>query len=177
LPRLQHWFQPGHGWQKTDAPYYPLDTPEELAGRVNRIRNRIEAAALPAPRTSLVISETDEAQLIGHVSRYWESETCRSIYLGVTIFDEAYWGRGLGTEALTLWTDYLFRTMDDVMRLGLQTWSGNPGMMRAAEKAGYSLEGRLRLARPLNGQYYDGIIMGVLRSEWEQRYRGDISFR
>lgn len=109
---------------------------------------------------------------IGRVTRYWESEACRSVYVGIDIFDEAYWGRGLGTEALVLWTDYLFRSMADIVRLGLQTWSGNPGMLKSAGKAGYSLEGRLRMARPLNGRYYDGIIMGVLRTDWEDLRHG-----
>lgn len=65
------------------------------------------------------------------------------------------WAKGYGTEALSLWTEYLFAAFPQIVRLDLQTWSGNLGMMRLANKLGYQLEARLRKARIVNGAYYN----------------------
>jgi RimJ/RimL family protein N-acetyltransferase len=50
----------------------------------------------------------------------------------------------------------------------LTTWSGNPRMIRCAEKLGMRLEGRMRKCRYYNGEYYDSIRMGILREEWDE---------
>jgi RimJ/RimL family protein N-acetyltransferase len=41
-------------------------------------------------------------------------------------------------------------------------------MMKAAEKVGLQLEGRMRKCRYYNGEYFDSIRMGVLREEWAE---------
>jgi RimJ/RimL family protein N-acetyltransferase len=73
-------------------------------------------------------------------------------------------------EALSLWTGYLFDAFPDIVRLDLQTWSGNTGMMRLAVKLGYQLEAHFRKARIVKGQYYDSLGYGILREEWRERY-------
>lgn len=46
--------------------------------------------------------------------------------------------------------------------------------MRLAENLGYVEEARFRRARIVAGAYYDGMCYGVLREEWEARYRGGL---
>lgn len=171
LVEYERWQQPGHKWQETDGPYYGPLTPAELRDRLRRWRDQIEANDWPPVRSTAVISETPTSPAIGMVGRYWECEPCNSAYIGLSIWDESKWGRGLGTAALGLWVDYLFETLGAV-RLGLQTWSGHAAMMRAAEKLGFKVEGRLRQARIVNGEYYDSIIMGLLKSEWKGLNQG-----
>lgn len=62
---------------------------------------------------------------------------------------------------------YLFENLT-IERVGLTTWSGNPRMIRCAEKLGMRLEGRMRKCRYYNGEYYDSIRMGILREEWDE---------
>ena len=112
----------------------------------------------------------ESGELIGRVSRYWQSEETDWLSLGVVIYDSAHWGRGLGTEALGLWTEHVFEAMPQLVRLDLRTWSGNPGMMRVAEKLGYREEARFRKARVVDGEHYDGMGYGVLREEWSELY-------
>ena len=50
---------------------------------------------------------------------------------------------------------------------GLTTWSGNPSMMRVAEKLGFQKEAQIRKVRYYNGKYYDSMKYGILRDEWE----------
>jgi len=88
----------------------------------------------------------------------------------LVIFDENYWSKGLGFEAMGLWSQYLFDEIPEIVRLDMRTWSGNIGMMRLAEKLGFTLEARFRDARIVKGKYYDSIGYGILRKEWNTLY-------
>lgn len=173
LDPYAHWLAPGHHWQRLDGPYYPGPTPDEIPSLIEKTRARINAGNWSTPRTRLVIARAD--RLIGIVSRYWISEETNWSAVGITIYDPALWGQGIGYEALGLWSDYLFRAAPEWVRLDLRTWSGNHGMMRLALKLGYQEEARFRMARIVDGQYYDGMGYGVLRREWEARYPGGFS--
>jgi RimJ/RimL family protein N-acetyltransferase len=86
---------------------------------------------------------------------------------GIVLYDSRYWSGGYGTEAFSMWIDYLFTHLD-VVRLGISTWSGNERMIRLARKIGMVEEGRIRKARMVRGEYFDSVKMGLLREEWEQ---------
>ncbi|MEL7385008.1 MAG: GNAT family protein, partial [Pseudomonadota bacterium] len=77
-----------------------------------------------------------------------------------------YWDRGVGFSALVPWISHIFDTQD-IERVGLTTWSGNPRMMRCAEKLGMQQEARIRKVRYYQGEYYDSVKYGVLREEWQ----------
>lgn len=170
LDRFTFWQQPGHRWQELDGPYYPHATSAEVAINVERLRASIATTSWPVPRTRLVIADRRTGELRGVVSWYWESQETNWLSVGIVIFDPASWGKGVGYEALGLWSDYLFTAMPSIVRLDLRTWSGNHGMMRLAQKLGYQEEARFRQARIVDGVYYDGMGYGVLRSEWQTRY-------
>ncbi|MDN6118709.1 MAG: GNAT family N-acetyltransferase, partial [Lactococcus sp.] len=53
----------------------------------------------------------------------------------------------------------------DIVHMGLTTWSGNPAMMRVAEKSGMTKEGTIRQVRYWQGRYYDSVKYGVLHHE------------
>ena len=71
-------------------------------------------------------------------------------------------------RALPQWISHLFSVLE-IERVGLTTWSGNPRMMACAEKLGFQQEARLRKVRYYQGEYYDSVKYGVLRSEWDKR--------
>ncbi len=174
LDPYAEWLQPGHRWQETDGPYEPPMTPVEIEEQIGRINTVIESGDPPTPRRRLVIAlagaPTANAPIIGTVSAYWEQQASLSLNLGICIFEPGHWGCGLGYAALGLWTQYLFNELPQIVRLGLRTWSGHVGMVRLAEKLGYQEEMRLRQARIVKGEYFDGIGYGVLRREWQERY-------
>lgn len=168
LPVYAEWMNPSHRWHELDGPYYPRPTAEATA-QINAKRQAyIEQNSFSSPRVNLVIAQDDA--FIGMVSRYWQSEETNWLSVGIVIYDPAQWGKGLGYEALGLWSEYLFAAMPQLARLDLRTWSGNMGMMRLALKLGYAEEARFRKARIVNGEYYDGMGYGVLREEWAARY-------
>jgi RimJ/RimL family protein N-acetyltransferase len=51
----------------------------------------------------------------------------------------------------------------------LHVYEFNRRAIRAYEKCGFVLEGRLRQARYSEGKYHDVLILSILRPEWEQR--------
>jgi RimJ/RimL family protein N-acetyltransferase len=171
LDAYAFWLQPGHRWQELDGPYFAKTRSEEIPNVVARIKARIEADNFAAPRQNLIIADPDSNRFIGQVSRYWISEETHWLAAGIVIHDSNLWSRGYGANALGLWTSYLFDHFPSIVRLDLQTWSGNIGMMRLANKLGYQLEGRFRQARIVLDKHYDALGYGILREEWQQYRR------
>lgn len=156
---------PGHRWQATNGPYFAPSTAEDAEATAARVR---QAAAGGVRKRALIlpiVEAHDDQHLLGTVSRYAIDETGWTA-MGIAIWDPAQWGRRLGTEALRLWIEILFRTEPDLHRLDLRTWSGNLGMCRVADRLGFTLEARFREARLVDGTRYDSVGFGLLRSEW-----------
>ena len=170
LKSYSHWLLPHHEWKQLDGPYYPGPSKDEIPELVNDLRFAIEVADWPEPRQQLIIADKGSKTMIGQVSWYWISEETNWPAVGIVIYDPQHWRKGIGYEALGLWSDYLLQAQPLFVRLDLRTWSGNAGMMRLAEKVGYKEEARFRNARIVNGQLYDGMGYGILREEWAARY-------
>lgn len=107
-------------------------------------------------------------KLIGFVALFnikWSNGTA---VLAIGIGEPDYRGKGYGTDALELTLGYAFRELN-LHRLGLTVLSYNTRAIRAYERVGFVREGVRREAIHRDGRRYDEIMMGVLRSEWEQR--------
>ncbi|MBM7646216.1 RimJ/RimL family protein N-acetyltransferase [Scopulibacillus daqui] len=150
---------------KWNGPYIPVE-PKTYETFYNDYKDDLKIAGTKDPRSTLVI-EADQ-KLIGTVGWYWVSKHTNWLENGIVIYDSTYWSGGYGTDAFSLWTDYIFENMD-VVRVGITTWSGNERMIRLAEKVGMIEEGRIRKARIVDGKYYDSVKMGILRVEWKSR--------
>lgn len=75
-------------------------------------------------------------------------------------------GQGLGTDVVRVLCHYAF-VVRGLHRLGLETLATNRAMQKAAERAGFVEEGRLREQAYLFGERIDEITYGLLRSEWQ----------
>lgn len=120
----------------------------------------VRAAAAARPETHFAIAVEDEAA--GGVGLELGSDICRrtaeiGFWLG-----EAYWGRGIATQAVRALTGLAFSRFDLVrVQAGVLEW--NPASMRALEKAGYVREARLRRAAVKDGHVLDLILYSILR--------------
>lgn len=170
LDRYEHWLAAGHEWRRWDGPYHRPPDRKAIDHTIWTVRNHIEQGTWLVPRIRMVVADAESDRLIGCVARYWISEETRWVALGIDIYDPKHWGRGIGFEALGLWIDYQFGADESLRRLDLQTWSGNERMVRLAHKLGFAEEARFRQARQVDGETYDALGFGILRSEWEQRY-------
>ena len=163
----ERWNTGWHEWMNYDAPYYK-STDEKLSSEYKqKLIKRIKNEEFSEPRINLVIADPKTDKMIGMVSWYWESKATNWLCVGIVIYDEGHWGKGIGYEALGLWCQYLWESMSEIVRLDLRSWSGNEGMMRLAEKLGFQREATFRKARIVKGKYYDSVGYGVLREEWE----------
>ncbi|SOS48870.1 Putative HD superfamily hydrolase (fragment) [Tenacibaculum dicentrarchi] len=116
------------------------------------------------------IISNDKNEIIGEVSWYWKSKETNWLEIGIVIFNESFWGKGIGYLALKLWIEEVFNDKKEIVRIGISTWSGNYGMIRLAEKLGMIEEARYRKARIINGEYFDSVSYGILKSEWKNNY-------
>lgn len=103
---------------------------------------------------------------IGIVTYYWECFATRWLEIGIVIYEQHTWSKGIGYTALNEWIKICFNKFPDIQHIGLTTWSGNPRMMRLAEKLGLMCEARIRQVRYFNGVYYDSVKYGILREEY-----------
>jgi RimJ/RimL family protein N-acetyltransferase len=81
---------------------------------------------------------------------------------------EDYWGRGIASEALRQFCTWTFDNFE-LHRLYAGVFSSNPASCRVLEKAGFSLEGRLRESVFKRGQLLDELVYGRLRSDQPPR--------
>jgi RimJ/RimL family protein N-acetyltransferase len=158
-----------HGkWRHYDAPWEGVHdslTPEDEAKWRERVLRLSASDRMPTPRA--VIAGPDGI-MIGSVNAYVAQGTTDELYVGIGIYEDDLWGQGLGTEALWLWVDHLFANTEH-HRIGLTTWSFNPGMMRVAEKVGFVPEGVEREVREWQGEHLDRVQYGMLRREWQEK--------
>lgn len=161
------WHDGNFKWMALNGPYYPTKTIDDVNKEIQHIKTSLNNNEIIQ---RMVIAETNTNKLIGTVSWYWQSKATNWISIGLALYDDSYWNKGLGYQALGLWCEYLFNRFPTIVRLDLRTWSGNLGMMKLAEKAGFQLEARFRKARIVDGKYYDSIGYGILREEWLHNY-------
>jgi RimJ/RimL family protein N-acetyltransferase len=75
-------------------------------------------------------------------------------------------GRGYGAEALKLMLRYAFAELN-LHRLTADVAQDNERALRFFQRAGFSVEVRLRQAIRRDGHYCDAIKLGILREEWQ----------
>ena len=89
--------------------------------------------------------------------------------VGIEINNPAYWGKGLGTQALAAYIGY--HLDNDHCDICLQTWSGNVRMIKSAEKLGFVECKREIGIRRVRGGIYDGLTFcldtGVFLKRWK----------
>lgn len=74
----------------------------------------------------------------------------------------AYWGRGLATEAVVAMTRYGFEELG-LMRIQAGVFDWNGASARVLEKAGYTLEGRMRRHVVKDGRVGDVLLYARVR--------------
>ena len=166
------WTNVETAWFYADTPWMTMEEvdPEELRADMIEI---MESMPEDAIRWRFEI-EVD-GRHIGMVSSYyrdenfeytpWESidqsknaEGNNSIReLGIEICEMAYWGKGIGTKALTALMDY-YRSLGEY-RFLLETWSGNKRMLGCARKLGFSEVKRRKDAYVVDGVEYDELLL------------------
>jgi len=95
-------------------------------------------------------------------------------WVGIGLGEREYWGKGYGTDAMRVILRYAFTELN-LYRVSLDVFEYNTRAIRAYEKAGFTVEGRMREALHRNGRLWDLIYMGVLRDGWVKVARAAVS--
>lgn len=83
--------------------------------------------------------------------------------IGIIIGDKSYWGKGYGTKAIELATEYAF-TEINLNHLMAGIYANNIASYKAFSKAGYREVGRFTKRRFYKGNYVDEIIMEKVKT-------------
>ncbi len=123
-------------------------------------------ARADADESSRVVFFVVEADgvAVGTVSLFGVDELARHAEVGIALIAEAR-GRGIGTAAIVQLLEFAF-VRCNLRRVHLEAIESNLGAIRAYEKAGFAVEGRMREHAWVRGRYEDMVRMGMLRSEW-----------
>jgi RimJ/RimL family protein N-acetyltransferase len=164
LPRFVKWFADPET-RTYLAMYLPFNlAQEEKWYERNQMAGDLQAWAIDAqPDDSLAGHWVH----IGSCGFHHIDHRSRAGELGIVIGAPDYRGQGYGTDAVQTLTAFGFYTLN-LNRIYLRVFADNARAIRCYEKVGFQLEGRLRQDNYNNGAYRDTLIMGLLRSDWEQ---------
>ncbi len=156
---------PDKKFNEFDGPYFKQDTMAEHLEEIKTLKQQLMDGKAYNRSMRLIYCDN---KMVGYCNWYWASKETNWLEVGLGIFDDNNWGKGLGTLALSKWIDYVLDLHPEIVRIGLSTWSGNIGMMRVSEKLGLKQEACYKKARIVKGEYYDSVSYGILREEWKK---------
>ncbi len=134
LDDYRAWFTKGLEWTKWDAPWEEMSD-DFAESFVYRLSKRIQKGPQELKtRFEIWVDNTH----IGWVTRYYIENDPEYVAVGISIPEMAYWGRGIGREALGMWVRHLFQTWA-LEYVYCETWSGNEKMVRLALSIGFTL--------------------------------------
>ncbi len=112
-----------------------------------------------------LVIETNGGKPIGTIQLYNFDELNQSCKLGIRIGDREYWGKGYGEDAINTILKYAFYKLD-IFRVSLKFYEYNNRASNCYVKCGFKHEGKTRKSAYIDGEFYDEIIMGVLKSDF-----------
>ena len=111
------------------------------------------------------IFDAASSKLIGHISLYGLKRLpFSSGFVGYSI-DELETGKGFGTEAVSLVTNFAFSKLA-LHRVEAYVSPRNVGSIKVLEKSGYSREGLLRKLLYINGVWEDHFMYAFVEDEF-----------
>ncbi|MBU5594194.1 GNAT family N-acetyltransferase [Amphibacillus sp. MSJ-3] len=135
---------------------YPIDATREF----------VEHVILGPPTTkSYLMIEKENESPIGILTLTNIDYKNRNAECIIEIGERDYWGKGYGSEGLSLLLDYGFYEMN-LHRISLRVFAFNNRAIRLYTKTGFQIEGTSRQSLFRNGQWHDVVHMGLLQKEY-----------
>ncbi len=122
-------------------------------------------AMMSANKKDVGLAIEIDGKLAGSIGAFFKEDVYRKsaeigYYLG-----EAYWGKGIMTEAVKVLTAYVFANYD-INRIYAEPFARNIGSRRTLEKAGFILEGVLKQSVIKNNIFEDSCIYALLNLQY-----------
>jgi RimJ/RimL family protein N-acetyltransferase len=127
---------------------------------VTDAENWLRLAATLPPDSHFAIAR--DGAVIGGIGLHMQEDVHRrSAEIGYWL-GRPFWGRGIATAAVRAMTGHAFATFD-LCRLYAYVFEWNPASKRVLEKAGYTLEGRLRRSVIKDGRIIDAFLCAIVK--------------
>lgn len=84
--------------------------------------------------------------------------------IGIIVGEKKYWGKGYGTEAISLMIKYAFNVLN-LHKVFAGIYSPNKASIRAFENAGFVVEGVKKEQCFFNGVYVDLIFLAIVKGK------------
>jgi len=156
-------------WNYYDEPDRPFTgiTPEQFQVLLEKRQEYLKKASNTSHRWQV---DTTEGRHIGWVNYYQLDKKRKFVFVGICLPEEDVWGKGYGTEAVSLLVDHLFQETE-MAEVRVSTWTGNRRMMRCAEKCGFKESERMphRKEYSVRGEPLERIVYSMSRVSWAAR--------
>ncbi|WP_377890550.1 GNAT family N-acetyltransferase [Alkalihalobacillus sp. R86527] len=131
------------------------------------VQNWFERISTDSSRVDLILCLQDSDRPIGDLAMLEIDHQNRKAVVRVSIFDRDYWGKGYGSEGMSLVLEYGFGILN-LNRVGLDVFAFNERAIASYKKLGFQQEGRIREDLFYDGEYHDSILMGVMKDEFRK---------
>jgi len=118
--------------------------------------------------------ETHSGDVVGHIELNNIDRRNRSAAVSRVLVDSQLRGKGFGAELVQKVVEVGFGELG-LHRLELFVFDFNAAAIACYQRAGFSIEGRLREARRVGGEYWSLYVMSLLASKWNRRERIDLT--
>ena len=139
--------------------FIPLQLPSESA-----FKRQFHDTGFWDEEFGRLLMVTPEDDIVGTIYCFKSIPYFDGLEIGYILFDQQRRGQGIVTEALSLFTDYLFQSMT-IHRVQLIIADGNIASEKVAQKCGFTYEGTARQAMFQRGIYRDMKLYSLLRDE------------
>jgi Acetyltransferases, including N-acetylases of ribosomal proteins len=136
----------------------------------DRMVKRVETmhAGEPSNDEYMWIIENSEHIAVGNINTFDCKLRSGTFKYGLGI-DRQYWGRGYAKEAIEIVLRYYFSELR-YQKVTVYVYSFNERSIRLHEKMGFQQEGRIRRAVYTNGQFFDEVLYGMTKEEFDRQY-------
>ena len=121
------------------------------------------------PSNVTLVIESSDGEFAGNAGLMFIDLRNRSAEAGIVVARPEDWGRGLGTEAMTLLLRHAFEEMN-LHRVHLRVYSFNERGIRSYKQIGFVEEGRQREALFRHGAWHDVVVMAILQHEFFEKH-------
>ena len=125
-----------------------------------------EASEVPRKNHTFAVIQASSQRLIGGCGLDLANSAGPQYVLGYC-FSAAYWGQGLGTEAVRRVLAFGFRELN-ARRVSAAVFVGNEASARLLRRLGFRLEGTHRQCVFARGAWHDEMIFALLKTEWHE---------
>jgi len=147
-------------WHNDSGLYEMLVNPFRHVSRAAEEEWIRRKAAYAQTEIQLAICLQEGDQHIGNIHLTDIDWVARHAGVGIFIGEEEHWSKGYGRQAMRLILRHAFNDLG-LRRAYLTVLDDNPRAIRAYEKCGFVVEGRLRQHAYKRGQFRDLIFMGI----------------